>query len=72
MIAVTQERDNIYTVEFAEPELSWIKEVAKGMGMNKSTVLAASVTKGLEHYFDMIHEIELHNNKESQADGNKH
>ncbi len=63
MIAVTQERENIYTIELGEPELSWVKEAAKGMGMDRCTVLGASLAKGLEHYFDMIHEIELHNHK---------
>ncbi|GAI82926.1 unnamed protein product [marine sediment metagenome] len=64
MIKVTQERENIYTVDFAEPELSWLKEAAKGMGIDRCSILGASVTKGLEYYFDMIHEIEAHNNKE--------
>jgi hypothetical protein len=63
MIVVTQERDKIYTIALGEPELSWLTEAAKGMGMTRSTVLAAAFTKGLEHYFDMIREIEAHNNK---------
>lgn len=63
MIAVTQERDNLYTIEIAEPELSWLIEAAKSMGMDRCSILGASFTKGLEHYFNMIREIEAHNNK---------
>lgn len=63
MIAVTQERDKIYTIGLDEPELTWVKEAAKGMGMTRCTVLGAAFSKGLEYYFNMIHEIEEHNNK---------
>ena len=72
MIAVTQERDKVYTIALDEPELSWIKEAAKGMGMTKATVLGAAFTKGLQHYFDMIREIEAHNNKKPTSDVSEH
>ena len=60
MIAVTQERDKIYTILLDEPELTWVKEAAKGMGITKCTVLGAAFTKGLQHYFEMIREIDEH------------
>lgn len=63
MIVVTQERDKIYTIEIQEPELSWLIEAAKAMGTNRCSILGASFTKGLEHYFNMLREIESHNNK---------
>jgi len=68
MIAVTQERENIYTIELAEPELSWIKEAAKGMGIDRCSILGAAMAKGLEHYFDMLRQIEAHDNNKRTRD----
>jgi len=68
MIAVTQEREKIYTVELGEPELSWIKEAAKGMGIDRCSILGAAFTKGLEYYFDMLREIEHQDNNKRKPD----
>jgi len=68
MIAVTQEREKIYTVELGEPELSWIKIAAKGMGIDRCSILGAAFTKGLEHYFDMLREIEEHDKNKRTSD----
>lgn len=62
---VTQEGKDAYIVKLNEPEISWVIAAAKGMGMDRCTILAASFTKGLEYYFDMLREIEHHNNKET-------
>jgi len=68
MIAVTQERDNIYTIELSEPEITWVREAAKGMGIDRCSILGASFTKGLEHYFDMLREIEIHENRKARTE----
>lgn len=67
MIAVTQERDNIYTVQIELPELSWLTEISKGLGMERCTMLAACVTKGLEHYYSMITEIAAHEKRKREG-----
>jgi len=67
MIAVTQERDNIYTIELTEPELSWVRDAAKGMGMERCSVLGASFVKGLEYYFVMLREIEVHEQRNAHT-----
>lgn len=59
-MVITQNSKDTYLVKIAEPELSWIIEAAKGMGMDRCSILGASINKGLEHYFTMIREIEQH------------
>lgn len=58
MIMIEQHGKATYLIKLGEPEKSWVIEAAKGMGMDRCTVLGAAFTKGLEHYFDMIREIE--------------
>jgi len=58
MIAVTQKGKRVYVVKFTEPEHSWIVEAAKGMGMDRCSVLGAAFTKGIQYYFDMIRKLE--------------
>lgn len=67
MIAVTQEREQIYTIEIHEPELTWLKELSKGLGMNRSVMLGACFTKGVQHYYGMIREIEEHDKRKANA-----
>jgi len=59
-MVITQEGKSAYLVCLAEPEHSWIIEAAKGMGMDRCSILGASINKGLEHYFTMLREIEQH------------
>ena len=72
MIAVTQERENIYTIDVQQPELAWLIQAAKAMGMDRCSILGASFAKGLEHYFDMIREIEAHDNKKPTSEAKDH
>ena len=70
MIAVTQEREQIYTIQINGTDLLRVKELSKSLGMNRSTLLAASLGKGIEQYYGMIREIENHD-KQVCHDPNK-
>lgn len=67
-MVITQNSKDTYLVKIAEPELSWIIEAAKGMGMDRCSILGASINKGLEHYFTMIREIEQHEKDAPMSD----
>jgi len=72
MITVTQHGKSAYLIKVSEPELSWLIEYAKGMGMDRCSVLGASFTKGLEHYFNVIREIHAHEKEEPKPDDTEH
>ena len=72
MIAVTQEREQIYTIEIQEPELSWLIELSKSLGMGRSVMLGACFTKGIQHYYGMIREIDEHDKNKPTSEAKDH
>ena len=60
MIAVTQERDNIYTVQLDVLELSMIAQIAKGYGIPKSAAIGHCINKGIETAVSILLEIAEH------------
>jgi len=72
MIAITQEGKSTYLIQLKEPEKSWLTELARGLGMDRRTMLGACFTKGTEYYFDMIREIEAHDKRKPTSDAKEH
>jgi len=60
MIKVTQERDNIYTIELDVLELSLIMQIAKGYGIPKNAAIGHCINKGIETAVSILHEIAEH------------
>lgn len=54
MIKVTQERDNIYTVEFDVPELSMLYKIATGYSIPRKEAVALCLNEGFETCVRML------------------
>ena len=54
------------------PELLWISEIAKGLGITREAVVGAALNQGLTHYVSMLTEIAAHETRKHDAKDNEH
>lgn len=60
MIEVNERHPYNFNVVISIPDSVWLSEVAMGFGMNKSTLLASCISKGLDYYRGVLGEIAEH------------
>lgn len=71
MIKVTQERDNIYTLQLDVPDVIVLREIALAYGMPLSQMIGSCYNKGISVYADMSREIAAHETRKRKAKYNE-
>lgn len=72
MIKVTQERDNIYTVELDVPELNLLYQISTGFKMPRTEALKTALSRGFDSTVGVLHEIaayETRKREHEETDG---
>jgi len=52
MATIITKCDNVYELDFINPELEWISLIAETLGITKEAVVGAAMNKGLIHYVE--------------------
>ncbi len=72
MIKVTQERDTIFTLQLDVPDVTVLRELARGFGIPLSQMVGSCYNKGIERHADIIHEITAHEMRKRNGKDNEH
>jgi len=58
MAIIVEHDKKQYLLTVSLPETDWIRELAKGMGITKEAIVAASMIKGLTYYVETFAQAE--------------